>query len=841
MVRGLRDSIAPVVLAYTLLVVCIGTFLGSAIVGRERLAFRDVSHFYTPLYGYVAARQSEDWGSLWNPLDLTGMPLAGETTTAVFYPVRIAVYALAPSSETAMTWYVVIHLLIAAVAIHIAAKSAGASPLGCGIAILTYPLAGPIFFLIYNPPFLVGAAWMPIAIAGGLRLLMTATKNALIAITGIALAMPILGGDPQSTIHVLFLGALTWLFRFWRNDRHQWRLRAREFGRLVVALAIAGCISAPQLAASIDWSIQSDRMEDGAASDRFDFSIQPWHWFELIVPEISGRLFPTYERLSNAIPGDGRSWTMTLYAGIIPLVLVIHRFLSYRAQRLDLWDYLLPVGLVLAISGPYWLITTLVPGYDAFRYPAKWLPLVPLGLAIVAARQAQVLATGQCKSTLPICLALSLSIVVVALASVVAPSFGAIEHFESLELVDRFWGPLQPERAFKSIIWSAIVSTLVTCGFWGLIRTQRSNQAKSLSESRFALAVLCLVGCDLALATRHQVATVIRTEPTPQAAELGKSVYDPRDGRAMRTTSNPAWPSQWLEPHDGSKRLLEVETSQRATRFGRWHLSNREAVFNSVTSLRPQRIDAFWTALASINRRDANATGLQSWPAIESWLGISHQWATQLPAKEIVGNAEFIVVGVEKIPSSKLAPMHRWDASWRPIANCPRVSNTDMEKRLGEIIAENSKTPPLVECDASSLNETMGSASSPEAIDLILAKADRWIFHIETSAAGLLSVKTYQDGNWHASLRSLDKTESNSPNSQATLGHSSPVLRVDYLFMGIKVPPGRWEIRLHYRPWWLLPSLFFSVFGISISLLLLISHRNKPMEATARLAVDRTD
>ena len=128
MLRGMRDSIAPVILAYTLLVVCIGTLLGPALVGRERLAFRDVSHFYTPLYEYVAARQFEDWGSLWNPLDLTGIPLAGETTTAVFYPVRIAVYALAPSSEIAMTWYVVIHLLIAAVAIHIAAKSAGARP-----------------------------------------------------------------------------------------------------------------------------------------------------------------------------------------------------------------------------------------------------------------------------------------------------------------------------------------------------------------------------------------------------------------------------------------------------------------------------------------------------------------------------------------------------------------------------------------------------------------------------------------------------------------------------------------------------------------------------------------
>jgi len=125
-----RGSLATLILAYGLLVAGLGAILGPALIGRERLAFRDVSHFYTPLYEYVDARQSESWLPLWNPMEITGLPLAGETTTAVFYPIRILVYQLIPSPVTAIAWYVALHLMLAAVAIHVAAKSAGAGRLG---------------------------------------------------------------------------------------------------------------------------------------------------------------------------------------------------------------------------------------------------------------------------------------------------------------------------------------------------------------------------------------------------------------------------------------------------------------------------------------------------------------------------------------------------------------------------------------------------------------------------------------------------------------------------------------------------------------------------------------
>jgi len=835
MVQRLRNSIAPIILAYSLLVCCIGSLLGPSLAGFERLAFRDVSHFYTPLYGYVAARQAEDWFPLWNPLDLTGMPLAGETTTAVFYPIRMLVYALAPTPETGIAWYVVVHLLIAAVAVHVAARSAGAGPFGCAIAILTYPLAGPVFFLIYNPPFLVGAAWMPIAIAGGLRLLNCESHEAArarfgCASTGIALAMPVLGGDPQLIVHVLFLGAATWLLRFWRNDRQQLGLRILEFRRLAAAIALGGVISAPQLAASIDWSQQSDRVLNQSLTDRYDFSVPPWHWLELIVPEASGRLFPTYERISHAIPGDGRTWVMTLYAGLVPIILVLHRLLTRRCRRLDLWDYLVPVGLVFSIGSLYEWIVALVPGYDAFRYPGKWLPFVSLGLAVVAARQAEILINAPLRFIQSICLFVSLVTITVGLLSMLASRFGASDYLDSLALVDRFWGPLQPNLAIRSIAWSAFASTLVACVLWGLLRAQ----GYWLRASGVALGIVGLIAFDLFISVRHQVATVAQLDEEAIQSKMFGAESDPvisdstvpangpptlpaQIGRAMRTSSRPPWPSQWLEQHDGRNRLLEVEASQRMTRFGRWHLANGEAIFNSVTSIRPQRMDGFWSALASSKRLDINETGRSNWPAIENWLGIDRHIATKLPPEQSLSDTDYVVARVQIIVNPDASPMYRWDARYRQIAHQHLISVADWETRLWEISTADVESTPIVETENFAALELVPSNSAPKSIELVSTMPERWIFRLATEHSGLLTVKSYQDGNWRAVLRTLDTKDSTPPVSQSAVSESSTALRVDYLFMGVHIPPGRWEIEFIYRPWWLIPSLTLAVCGATLA------------------------
>jgi hypothetical protein len=147
----------------------------------------------------------------------------------------------------------------------------------------------------------------------------------------------------------------------------------------------------------------------------FDFSLSPWNLPTLVFPTWAGSYQPANSRWVSAIPSEGRMWVPTLYAGIWPLLFVVlacRKSSGCELQRRFLC-WLLVLSL-LAAMGNYsvgwlwrnlmdsiganaaglWLGSdtkaslygwlTLLPGYDAFRYPAKWLVFSTASLALLS-------------------------------------------------------------------------------------------------------------------------------------------------------------------------------------------------------------------------------------------------------------------------------------------------------------------------------------------------------------------------------------------------------------------------------------------------------------------------
>ncbi|MFM7072417.1 MAG: hypothetical protein ACKO38_11570, partial [Planctomycetota bacterium] len=188
---------------------------------------------------------------------------------------------------------------------------------------------------------------------------------------------------------------------------------------------------------------------DGFEMNRYEFSIGPWRWLELAWPNVGGRMFPEHRRWFSAIPAEGRVWTPSLYAGGVPLLLALAAMFSWgtrsgrdpmpiaasgrkRFQLLRFttsdrhgpfqfgsttrWLRFILVTAWLAACGHYglgwvwmelrnawgisnigpemnghlgglhWLLTSVIPGYSLFRYPAKWTGVGSLALAWLAAR-----------------------------------------------------------------------------------------------------------------------------------------------------------------------------------------------------------------------------------------------------------------------------------------------------------------------------------------------------------------------------------------------------------------------------------------------------------------------
>ncbi len=154
---------------------------------------------------------------------------------------------------------------------------------------------------------------------------------------------------------------------------------------------------------------------EGHQRQVYQFSVGVWRAFEFLWPNSSGRQFPTHRRWLSALPAEGRVWVPSLYMGLLPFLLALMswklRAAEVRVRWLS-WIVLLAalgsfgiygcgwvirelkvlcggsdvLGVGDEVGGLYWLMTVLLPGYIYFRYPAKLLVLVALGLSMLAAR-----------------------------------------------------------------------------------------------------------------------------------------------------------------------------------------------------------------------------------------------------------------------------------------------------------------------------------------------------------------------------------------------------------------------------------------------------------------------
>ncbi len=172
-----------------------------------------------------------------------------EATSAVFYPGQL-IFALPIDYSLKFNLYIAAHMLLAAWGAFALARclltqrsgdelthcsvpegelptqsldrqlpdartTAALRLLAAGFCSLSYAFSGAVLFQYCNIVFLVGAAWLPLALLAAVRML--AERSLLWALAlGTCLALMVLGGDPQAAYHAGLLAAL-WAW-FQRRD-----------------------------------------------------------------------------------------------------------------------------------------------------------------------------------------------------------------------------------------------------------------------------------------------------------------------------------------------------------------------------------------------------------------------------------------------------------------------------------------------------------------------------------------------------------------------------------------------------------------------------------------------
>jgi Bacterial membrane protein YfhO len=352
-----------------------------------------------------------------------------------------------------------------------------------------------------------------------------------------------------------------------------WRRRGGRSPLGVMCLGLAGAatlsaaLSAAQLLPVVEFIQQTGRSMVGPR-ETYQYSLDPLQLVELVWPNILGASFGANGYWRDVIPTPGgrpNLWFPSLYLGGLTLALALGSVAIQHGPPWRVWltalgaiailgslgQYAGPIWLARALAaapgssslvnrlpdfGPldpiddtsvrpdghlrdsdasvYWCLSTVLPGFRQFRYPAKLFTFATLAMAALAGLGWDRLCAGQARLTAP----LFLSLVVItsaALAVVVFRKEPILASFRGLTSPLDF-GPFEPLAGYRAIA-RGLVHSIIVFGLGYLVSVLAPRRARLAGA-----AAVVLMTTDLAAANAHLMSTVPQAlfETKPEALQV---------------------------------------------------------------------------------------------------------------------------------------------------------------------------------------------------------------------------------------------------------------------------------------------------------------------------------
>ena len=727
-------------LPHVLLVGCPLILFWRMIAGETVPGFRDSAEFYYPLFQWIDAQWASGQIPFWNPYDNFGTPVIEDGSTSIFYPLKAIFFARALPFASRFGIFLFAHVLLAAYGAYFCARQMRAGVWGATIAGLSFSLSGTILFQVCNVIFLASAAWLPWSLGCWWRLYVVAkheTKAVMkwrrqflwILATSCCLAMMVLAGDPQMAYHSALLGFAICLASWWCQASHEFSLR-----NCLCRYAIVGVFSillcVVQLWPSIDYARFSERTRTTGQPPRslveaaaylaesnpdkslggvskglfgepdprthsayiYEFSQPSWTVLQLIWPNFNGKYFPTYQRWTLPFETE-RIWNLSIFMGIIPLLLAVSGFTFRMRQRAGRREAESDDGVqanafltctilfffIASLGGlTYWLLVVLLPGYVSFRFPAKLVVVVTLTISLLAGRQCkpEFFLQSYWQTRLAGFLA-GVTLLVGVYANI--PTQLEMGHYSFRGFIRETFdhpiqGPIDVNACYITIMTGAASTVVASCLFIWFCRRLRNGRAGS--QQTFLL-MTCLVAAELMFANGWMLLPV-KSEVVN--AELdGPVKVGQRWGRCF---DRPEFPIQWWDEssHD---RLSEVLAWNRKVLLTRSNLSGNASLVGAPASIAPS-----WNKFDFEEEIAAELAESSSWA---QWLLNSNDPAIGKTVYGICGDSKEIErskfkdwpkvdtvedgIGFYRNPKRVLQP----DTSTLPVLAAWDAANTDFE------------------------------------------------------------------------------------------------------------------------------------------------------------------
>ncbi len=340
---------------------------------RQIFIERDLSAFFIPpKFLWVNILKSGVF-PFWNPHQYSGIPLLAALQPGVLYPPHVF-YLFLPF-PIVWNWLIILHFLLAAIAVYLFLAYMKTSEEGAFVGALIFMLSGYLLSVHNLLPHLFAVSWFPLVLLFLLKHFET-RQFRYAALVAIFLLMQFLSGAPEILmmsllavfIITLFLGA------FVPDVSMHSRLRS-----LFVILFLFLLLSAVQLFPFYELKAQSIRQ---GGLTYFESSVWSMAWrdfLQFFIPDPFGNMMNDQKYWQN------QSWLKTIYLGVVPFCLSTFFFLT-KDRRRWLFALLMAISVIFALGGntPIYKLLYRVPPFSSVRYPVKFLFLFFFMISITA-------------------------------------------------------------------------------------------------------------------------------------------------------------------------------------------------------------------------------------------------------------------------------------------------------------------------------------------------------------------------------------------------------------------------------------------------------------------------
>jgi hypothetical protein len=326
---------------------------------------------------------------LWNPLAGNGAPLAANLQSAVFYPLN-ALYLILPV-EQAMGYTAVLHVILAGLAMYAWGRTFGLKPVSALIGALAFQLSQ---FLIARFGFLSITATFPWTAIWLWRAELLVQRRRLLDALWLALTvgLGLLAGHAQTAglglLVVMGYAAIrAWVATRGRGDKETKSYLRSLIGYLPLALLVGLALAAVQLLPSFELTAQSQRTGGLDYEFAVTHSLYPVRLLTFLAPDLMGH------------PADGNFWGYDNYwenAGYLGIwaLLMAGFAISNLNFQISSFKWVVRffaaaafVSLLFALGRflPFFpLLYKAVSGVALFQGPARLLSVYTLAVAALA-------------------------------------------------------------------------------------------------------------------------------------------------------------------------------------------------------------------------------------------------------------------------------------------------------------------------------------------------------------------------------------------------------------------------------------------------------------------------